>query len=38
MKRCRGLVNRYGSKAENLLGLVQLACIVILSRRSRDAL
>jgi transposase len=37
MMRCRRLVNRYECKAENFLGFVQLACIVILSRRLRDA-
>ena len=38
LMRCRRLVNRYECKAENFLGFVQLACIVILSRRLRDAL
>jgi transposase len=33
MMRCRRLVNRYECKAENFLGFVQLACIVIRSRR-----
>jgi transposase len=37
MMRCRRLVSRYECKAENFLGFVQLACIVILSRRLRDA-
>ena len=37
MMRCRRLVTRYECKAENFLGFVQLACIVILSRRLRDA-
>jgi transposase len=37
MMRCRRLVNRYECKAENFLGFVHLACIVILSRRLRDA-
>jgi transposase len=37
MMRCRRLVNRYECKAENFLGFVQLSCIVILSRRLRDA-
>jgi hypothetical protein len=36
--RSRRLVTRYECKAENFLGFVQLACIVILSRRLRDAL
>ena len=37
LMRCRRLVNRYECKAENFLGFLQLACIVILSRRLRDA-
>ncbi len=37
LMRCRRLVTRYECKAENFLGFVQLACIVILSRRLRDA-
>ena len=37
LMRCRRLVNRYECKAENFLGFVQLACILILSRRLRDA-
>ena len=37
LMRCSRLVNRYESKAENFLGFLQLACIVILSRRLRDA-
>ena len=37
LMRCRRLVNRYEFKAENFLGFLQLACIVILSRRLRDA-
>lgn len=37
MMRSRRLVTRYECKAENFLGFVQLACIVILSRRLRDA-
>jgi transposase len=38
LMRSRRLVTRYECKAENFLGFVQLACIVILSRRLRDAL
>jgi len=37
LMRSRRLVTRYECKAENFLGFVQLACIVILSRRLRDA-
>lgn len=37
LMRCRRLVSRYESKAENFLGFVKLACVVLLSRRLRDA-
>jgi len=33
LMRCRRLVTRYEYKADNFLGFVQLACIVILVRR-----
>ena len=37
LMRCRRLVTRYECKAENFLGFVKLACVVLLSRRLRDA-
>ncbi len=37
LMRSRRLVSRYECKAENFLGFVKLACVVLLSRRLRDA-
>jgi transposase len=37
MMRFRRLVTRYEHNSRNFLGFVKLACIVILSRRLRDA-
>jgi len=37
LMRSRRLTTRWDCKAENFLGFVKLACVVILSRRLRDA-
>ena len=37
LMRSRRLTTRWECKAENFLGFVKLACVVILSRRLRDA-